>query len=50
MLNLIVSAYGVSEDTIAGGSAIFAYYPDRDWLQQSHYLHCDQVAEAGNPG
>ena len=28
-------------DSIAGGSAIFAYYPDAQWLQQSHYLHCD---------
>jgi len=27
-------------DSIAGGSAIFAYYPDREWLQESHYLHC----------
>ena len=28
-------------DSIAGGSAVFAYYPDPQWLQQSHYLHCD---------
>jgi hypothetical protein len=27
-------------DCIAGGSAIFAYYPDPDWLRDSHYLHC----------
>jgi hypothetical protein len=27
-------------DSIAGGSAIFAYYPDKEWLQESHYLHC----------
>lgn len=27
-------------DEIAGGSAIFAYYPDETWLQSSHYLHC----------
>jgi hypothetical protein len=27
-------------DQIAGGSAIFAYYPDRAWLRESHYLHC----------
>jgi len=34
-------------NSIAGGSAIFAYYPDAQWLQQSHYLHCDaQVAGA----
>jgi hypothetical protein len=34
-------------DQIAGGSAIFAYYPDTTWLQASRYLHCDlQLAEA----
>ena len=34
-------------DSIAGGSAIFAYYPDAQWLGQSHYLHCGvQVAGA----
>jgi hypothetical protein len=27
-------------DSIAGGAAIFAYYPDADWLRESHYLHC----------
>ena len=27
-------------DNIAGGSAIFAYYPDADWLRESRYLHC----------
>jgi hypothetical protein len=36
-------------DSIAGGSAIFAYYPDTEWLQQSRYLHCDQVAGADRP-
>ncbi len=36
-------------DSIAGGSAIFAYYPDPQWLQQSHYLHCD-VQLAGAAG
>jgi len=38
-------------DSIAGGSAIFAYYPDTNWLQESRYLHCDaQLAgiPAGN--
>ena len=38
-------------DSIAGGSAIFAYYPDTQWLRQSHYLHCDVQlagATAGN--
>jgi len=28
-------------DRIRGGSAIFAYYPDRDWLGSSTFLHCD---------
>jgi hypothetical protein len=27
-------------DSIAGGSAIFAYYPDEKWLRESHFLHC----------
>ena len=36
-------------DDIAGGSAIFAYYPDADWLRDSRYLHCDaQVADASD--
>lgn len=34
-------------DHIAGGSAIFAYYPDASWLRESHYLNCDaQFANA----
>jgi hypothetical protein len=34
-------------DAIAGGAAIFAYYPDTEWLRESHYLHCGmQVAGA----
>jgi len=36
-------------DSIAGGSAIFAYYPDTGWLQESHYLHCG-VQVAGTTG
>jgi hypothetical protein len=36
-------------DSIAGGSALFAYYPDPQWLRQSHYLHCD-VQLAGTAG
>ncbi len=32
-------------DHIAGGSAVFAYYPDTQWLRESHFLHCGvQVA------
>lgn len=26
---------------IQGGSAVFAYYPDRQWLQTSQYVRCD---------
>ncbi|HYD49053.1 MAG TPA: murein L,D-transpeptidase catalytic domain family protein [Terriglobales bacterium] len=38
-------------DSIAGGSAIFVYYPDSEWLADSHYLNCEvQVAGAGAPG
>jgi hypothetical protein len=34
-------------DDIAGGSALFAYYPDEDWLRNSRYLHCGgQLADA----
>ena len=28
-------------DLIQGGSAVFAYYPDRVWLQSSRFLNCD---------
>jgi hypothetical protein len=28
-------------ERIQGGSAIFAYYPDRSWLRSSRFLHCD---------
>ncbi len=30
-------------DTIAEGSAVFAYYPDERWLRESHYLNCDHA-------
>jgi len=34
-------------DSIRGGSAVFAYYPDDEWLQSSRFLHCDtQLAQA----
>ena len=34
-------------DCIAGGSAVFAYYPDPQWLRESRYLHCgNQLAQA----
>lgn len=37
-------------DSIEGGSAVFAYYPQAEWLQQSHYLHCGgEIAAAGRP-
>lgn len=28
-------------DRIRDGSAVFAYYPDPQWLNGSHFLHCD---------
>jgi hypothetical protein len=35
-------------DRIQGGTAVFAYYPDRDWLQSSHFLNCGlRVARSG---
>jgi len=37
-------------DSIAGGSAVFAYYPDTQWLEQSHYLHCDVELAGAAPG
>lgn len=33
-------------DTIRGGSAIFAYYPDRDWLAKSRFIGPVQMAKA----
>jgi hypothetical protein len=33
-------------DSIAGGSAIFAYYPDPAWLRQSRYLNCARAQAA----
>jgi hypothetical protein len=36
-------------DTIAGGSALFAYYPDAEWLGSSRFLHCGEgLAAAGS--
>jgi hypothetical protein len=32
-------------DTIRDGSAVFAYYPDRNWLARSEYLGC---SDSGN--
>lgn len=32
-------------DTLKGGQFIFSYYPDREWLASSRYLHCNA---AGN--
>ncbi len=29
-------------DTIRGGSAVFAYYPEAQWLASSPYLRCDE--------
>lgn len=33
-------------DRIKGGSALFAYYPDRHWLRDSAFLQCDRVRMA----
>lgn len=30
-------------DTVRGGSPIFAYYPDRDWLARSRFLRAEAV-------
>lgn len=36
-------------DTIRGGTAVFAYYPDETWLAESSYLHCSaETAQNGN--
>jgi len=37
-------------DRIKGGSVVFAYYPDRAWLQGSRFLTCAAAAEKGLPG
>ena len=34
-------------DCIAGGSAVFAYYPDSEWLRSSRYLHCEDALADG---
>lgn len=34
-------------DTVRGGSAIFAYYPDKNWLQTSHFFHYTKEALNG---
>ena len=39
------AARDVIED-IKGGSAVFAYYPDPQWLTWSHFLRCDGVGLA----
>lgn len=33
-------------DRIKGGSAVFVYYPDREWLRDSAFLQCDRVRVA----
>jgi hypothetical protein len=35
-------------DRIRDGSAVFAYYPDPEWLQSSRFLHCDARLASGN--
>ena len=37
-------------DTIRGGTALFAYFPDADWSESSPYLHCEaQIASSRSP-
>jgi hypothetical protein len=36
-------------DRIKGGSVVFAYYPDRDWLTGSRFLGCAAANEQGMP-
>ena len=31
-------------DTIRGGSVIFSYYPDQEWLQTSQFLNCGSTS------
>jgi hypothetical protein len=31
-------------EQIRDGSAVFAYYPDPEWLRTSEFLRCDVVA------
>jgi len=33
-------------DLIKGGSAVFAYYPDPQWLAESRFLRCEDVRTA----
>jgi L,D-transpeptidase catalytic domain len=33
-------------DMIKGGSALFAYYPDQEWIQESYFLRCDGLRSA----
>ena len=35
-------------DSIAGGSAMFVYYPDTQWLRESRYLNCSQNPRTGD--
>lgn len=37
-------------DTIRGGNALFAYYPDETWLADSPYLHCSPETAQGEIG
>jgi hypothetical protein len=34
-------------DRIRDGSAVFAYYPDPQWLEGSRFLHCDAQMASG---
>lgn len=36
-------------DTIRDGTALFAHYPDPDWLDRSPFLHCETLARTVTP-
>ncbi|TFH30637.1 MAG: hypothetical protein E4H00_04825, partial [Myxococcales bacterium] len=35
-------------DQIKDGGALFAFYPDRNWLARSPYLRCDAASGTGS--
>ena len=37
-------------DTLRGGSAIFAYYPDKEWLSSSNFFSRKSEDVARRPG
>jgi hypothetical protein len=37
-------------DTLKGGALLFAYYPDRKWLNESPMLRCGETRSADAQG